>query len=94
MGCSSPCRTSAFACEVEDRVAALERAPKTLAVEHIALDELDTGALERARDELAPAAVRKSSKITTSTPSPLKPVGEGAADEPGAAGDPCPAHSV
>ena len=72
--------------EVEDRVAARERASETLAVEHVALDELDARPGARRGDELA-LPVREVVVDDDLDAVGDQPIGERAADEPGSAGD-------
>ena len=79
--------------EMEHGVASLERAPKTFAVEHVTLHELDTGVLECARDELSPATGQVVVDDDLDSRA-AQAVCERAADKARAAGDQCPAHSV
>ena len=72
--------------EVEDGVAALERAPDALLVEHVALHELDSRPGARAGDELAPSP---GEVVVDDDLDALgaQPVRQGAADESSPAGD-------
>src|SRR5205814_1387640 len=78
--------------QVEDRVAAFDRAAEERAVEDVAFDELYSRPGEELLGELPPAG-REVVVDDDLDPVRREPLDEGAADEAGAAGDESPLHA-
>ena len=76
---------------MKDPVAAAERLFEQGLVQHIGLHQARAGALEQVRDELAPAGPEVIDDHDLDTVG-SQPIGERAADKPGAARDEDPLH--